>query len=26
MELNSSQKADLVFGGAFLVAGIILSR
>ena len=25
MELNSSQKAGLVFGGAFLIAGIILS-
>jgi hypothetical protein len=25
MELSSSQKAGLVFGGAFLVAGIVLS-
>ncbi len=25
MELSSSQKAGLVFGGAFLVAGIALS-
>ncbi len=25
MEISSSQKAGLVFGGAFLVAGIILS-
>ena len=25
MELSSSQKTSLVFGGAFLVAGIILS-
>ncbi|NND87516.1 MAG: hypothetical protein HKM23_09410 [Nitrosopumilus sp.] len=25
MELNSSQKAGLVFGGAFVVAGIVLS-
>ncbi|MHA7647019.1 hypothetical protein [Nitrosopumilus sp. S4] len=25
MELSSSQKAGLVFGGAFVVAGIVLS-
>ena len=25
LELNSSQKGGLVFGGAFLVAGIVLS-
>lgn len=25
MELNSSQKAGMVFGGAFVVAGIVLS-
>ena len=25
MELSSSQKAGLVFGGAFLIAGIVLS-
>ncbi len=25
LELNSSQQAGLVFGGAFLVAGIVLS-
>jgi len=25
MELNSSQKAGLVFGGAFLAAGLVLS-
>jgi hypothetical protein len=25
MEISSSQKAGLVFGGAFLVAGIVLS-
>ena len=25
MELNSSQKASLAFGGAFVIAGIVLS-
>jgi len=25
MELNSSQKASLAFGGAFIVAGLVLS-